>query len=246
MSGATTLMASICSSITRFLYSSIVSFAPAETRERNIATVHLGINLDFDFFAGKAFEKRNIQFEGLGQIGINHLRIIICLASIFLLAALDVLVYLGLEVLQGGDKRHILGLVLEERAVHLEELTEFDGFPTLFCIDAELPHFLRCFQLSGYVVGIVVIFFVHEGDAHVVPADGDVGFLLVYKLHLLFQPAERGVYRSVDFHVNGFTVGELFGGFSFAEDDFDGCAVIILRHYHVQFVFTHCLFLFYG
>lgn len=35
MSGATPLIASICSSITLFLYSSIVSLAPADTRERD-------------------------------------------------------------------------------------------------------------------------------------------------------------------------------------------------------------------
>ena len=34
MSGATPLIASICSSITLFLYSSMASFAPAETKER--------------------------------------------------------------------------------------------------------------------------------------------------------------------------------------------------------------------
>ena len=44
-------------------------------RKGNFTAIYICINFNFDFFTGKAFEKRDIQFERFWQIGIKFFKV---------------------------------------------------------------------------------------------------------------------------------------------------------------------------
>ena len=67
-----------------------------DKRKRYVPPVNVGVDFNLNFFGRESFEEWNVQLERFGKVRIDHLRIVIHLASVLFLAAFDVLVYLPL------------------------------------------------------------------------------------------------------------------------------------------------------